>query len=40
MAPKKFVSISRIELVAAVLSVEILNMIKKELQLQEFDEYF
>ena len=40
MAPKKFVSISRIELAAAVLSVEILNMIKKELQLQEFDEYF
>ena len=40
VAPKKFVSISRIELVAAVLSVEILNMIKKELQLQEFDEYF
>ena len=40
MAPKKFVSIPRLELVAAVLSVKISNMIKKELQLQELDEYF
>ena len=40
LAPKKFVSIPRLELVAAVLLVKISNMIKKELQLQEFDEYF
>ena len=38
--PKKLVSIPRLELVAAVLSVKISNMIKKELQLQELDEYF
>ena len=40
VAPKKFVSIPRLELVAAVLSVKISNMIKKELQLQELDEAF
>ena len=40
LAPKKFVSIPRLELVAAVLLVKIPNMTKKELQLQEFDEYF
>ena len=40
VAPKTFVSIPRLELVAAVLSVKISNMIKKELQLQELDEYF
>ena len=40
LAPKKFVSIPRLELVAAVLLVKISNMTKKELQLQEFDEYF
>ena len=33
--PEKFLSISRLEL-----SVKIPNMIKKELQLQEFDGYF
>ena len=37
MAPKKFVSIPRLELVAAALSTKISNMIKKELQLQELD---
>ena len=40
VAPKKFVSIARLELAAAVLSVTISNMIKKELHLQELDEYF
>ena len=40
VAPKMFVSILGLELAAAVLSVKILNMIKKELQLQELDEYF
>ena len=40
VAPKMFASIPRLELVAAVLSVKISNMIKKELQLQELDEYF
>ena len=40
VAPKKFVSIPRLELVATALSVNISNMIKKELQLQELDEYF
>ena len=40
VAPKKFVSIASIELAAAVLSVTISNMIKKELHLQELDEYF
>ena len=40
VAPKKFVSIPRLELVAAVLSVKISNMIKKNIQLQELDEYF
>ena len=40
LAPKKFVSIPRLELVAAVLLVKISNMTKKELQLQEFDKYF
>ena len=40
VAPKAFVSIPRLELAAAVLSVKISNMIKKELQLQELDEYF
>ena len=39
VAPKMFASIPRLELVAAVLSVKISNMIKKELQLQELDEY-
>ena len=37
VAPKKFVSIPRLELVAAALSTKISNMIKKELQLQELD---
>ena len=40
VAPKKSVSIPRLELVATALSVKISNMIKKELQLQELDEYF
>ena len=40
VASKKFISIPRLELVAAVLSVKISNMIKKELQLQELDNYF
>ena len=40
VAPKKFVSIPRLELVAAVLSVKISNMIKKEFQLQELEEYY
>ena len=40
VAPKKFASIPRLKLVAAVLSVKISNMIKKELQLQELDNYF
>ena len=40
VAPKMFASIPRLELVAAVLSVKISNMIKKELQLQQLDEYF
>ena len=40
VAPKKFVSIPKLELFAAALSVKISNMIKKELQLQELDEYF
>ena len=40
VAPRKFVSITRLELVAAVLSVKILNKIKKKLELQNFDEYF
>ena len=40
VAPKMFVSIPRLELVAAALSVKISNMIKKELQLQELDIYF
>ena len=40
VAPKMFASIPRLELAAAVLSVKISNMIKKELQLQELDEYF
>ena len=39
VAPKKFVSVPKLELVAAVLSVKISNMMK-ELQLQEPDEYF
>ena len=40
VAPRNFVFIRRLELVAAVLSVKISNMIKKELQLQGIDEYF
>ena len=40
VAPKTFVSIVSIELAAAALSVTISNMIKKELHLQELDEYF
>ena len=40
VAPKKFISIPRLELVDTILSVKISNMIKKELQLQELDEYF
>ena len=40
LGSKKFVSILRLELVATVISVKISNIIKKELQLQEFDEYF
>ena len=40
VAPKTFVSIASIELTAAALSVTISNMIKKELHLQELDEYF
>ena len=40
VAPKKFVSIPKLELVAAVLSMKTSNMIKKELQLQQLDEYF
>ena len=40
VAPTKFLSIPRLDLLAAVLSVEISNMIKKQSQLQEFDEYF
>ena len=40
VASKRFVSILRLELVATVLSVKISNIIKKNLQLQEFDEYF
>ena len=39
VAPKTFVSIPRLELVAAVLSMKISNMIKIELRLQEFDKY-
>ena len=39
VASKKFVSVPKLELVAAVLSVKISNMMK-ELQLQELDEYF
>ena len=34
VAPKMFVSILRLELAAAVLSLKISNMIKKELQLK------
>ena len=40
VAPKSFVFTPRLELVAAVLSVKISNKIKKELHLQEIDEYF
>ena len=40
MAPEKFTSIPRLEFTPAVLSVKILNMIKKELQLQGLDKYF
>ena len=40
LAPKTFVSIPRLELVTFVLLVKISNMIKKGLQVQEFDEYF
>ena len=40
MAPRKFASIPRVELVATVLPKKISNMIKKELLLQELDEYF
>ena len=40
VAPRNFASIPRLELVATVLSKKISNMIKKELQLQELDEYF
>ena len=40
MASKKFVSIPRLELFAAVLSVKISNTTKKALQLQELDAYF
>ena len=40
VAPKKFAPIPTLELAAAVLSVKISNMMKKELQLQELDEYF
>ena len=40
VAPNKFVSIPRLEFAAAVLSLKILNITKKELQLQELDEYF
>lgn len=39
VAPKKFMSILRLEL-GVVLSAKISNMIKKELQLQDCDEYF
>ena len=40
VAPKKFAPIPTLELAAAVLSMKISNMMKKELQLQELDEYF
>ena len=40
VALKMFVSVPRLELVAAALSVKISNMMKKELQLQELDKYF
>ena len=40
VAPRNFVFIRRLELVAVVLSVKISNIIKKELQLQGIDEYF
>ena len=40
VAPKQFASIPRLELNVTVLSVKISNMIKKELQLHKFDEYF
>ena len=40
VAPRNCVFIRRLELAAAVLSVKISNMIKKELQLQGIDEYF
>ena len=40
VAPKTFTSIPSLEFAPAALSVKILNMIKKELQLQGLDKYF
>ena len=40
VVPKKFVSIPQLELTAAVLSVKIASLVKKELNLGEVTEYF
>ena len=40
MTPKKFVSIPRLELVAAVLSVKVENFLKKELKIDCFREIY
>ena len=38
--PRKFVSIPRLELVAAFLALKISTLIKKELEMEELTEYF
>ena len=40
VTPRKFVSIPRLELVAAVLAVKISALIKKELEMEKLTEYF
>ena len=40
VTPRKFVSIPRLELVEAVLTVKISALIKKELEMEELTEYF
>ena len=40
VTPRRFVSIPRLEIVAAVLAVKISALIRKELEMEELTEYF